>query len=264
VIVDPDFLDHWKTRMLVDSLGSDELAPIYIIRLWAHCQQRRMYVFDNLNSAALRAICRYKGDVDFESAMTACGYVSRDESGVLEVCGWAEYNATLIANWKNGKLGGRPRKEPKPAQKEPMDNPPETHGIPMANPSLTHGEPIRLDRIGEDKTPMSGKPDDAASKEVLEYLNQATGKSYRAVDTNIKLIRAKLDSGASVDDCKAVIDAKVTEWLGNADMEKYLRPETLFGARKFEQYLGQLGDSVAKSASQVDNGNWTPGVGKWC
>jgi len=27
VILDPDFLDHWKTRMLVDLLGGDECAP---------------------------------------------------------------------------------------------------------------------------------------------------------------------------------------------------------------------------------------------
>jgi hypothetical protein len=40
MIVDPDFLDHWRTRMLVDAL-QDECAPMYIIRVWAHCQQRR-------------------------------------------------------------------------------------------------------------------------------------------------------------------------------------------------------------------------------
>jgi len=248
VIVDPDFLDHWKTRMLVDSLGSDELAPVYIIRLWAHCQQRRMYAFDNLNAAALRAICRYKGDADFEAAMTACGYVSRDESGVLEVCGWAEYNATLIANWKNGKLGGRPKKEAKPAQKEPMANPPETHGIPMANPSLTHGEPIRLDRIredkkGEDQKTMSGRPDDV--REVLDFLNAKTNSGYRLVASNIEKIASRLREGATVEEMKQVIARKCAEWMGTT-MEKYLRPETLFNATKYNQYAGQLGKPILR------------------
>ena len=34
-----------------------------------------------------------------------------------------------------------------------------------------------------------------------------------------------------------VIDTKAKEWMGT-DMEKYLRPETLFGS-KFENYLNQ-------------------------
>ena len=41
----------------------------------------------------------------------------------------------------------------------------------------------------------------------------------------------------TVDDFKTVIDKKSREWLGT-DMEKYLRPETLFGT-KFESYLNQ-------------------------
>ena len=40
-----------------------------------------------------------------------------------------------------------------------------------------------------------------------------------------------------VDDFKKVIDTKAAEWLGT-DMEKFLRPQTLFGS-KFESYLNQ-------------------------
>ena len=29
-------------------------------------------------------------------------------------------------------------------------------------------------------------------------------------------------------------------WKGNAKMEEYLRPATLFNAEKFEQYMGEL------------------------
>ncbi|WP_063550073.1 hypothetical protein [Burkholderia territorii] len=151
MIVDPDFVDHWKTRMLVDLLGSDELAPVYLIRLWAHCQHRRAWVFDGVPPAALKAICRFSGDAErLDVAMRECRFIARDEYGALEVCGWDEYNAQLIANWKNGKKGGRPKKlsEPHPkAEGQPVANHQITHGLQTGIPSETHGV---TDKIGCD------------------------------------------------------------------------------------------------------------------
>lgn len=159
MIVDPDFPDHWKTRMLVDLLDSDEAAPVYLIRLWAHCQNRRISTFENLPSAALKALCRYPGHSNkLESALATSGYVRR-EGLMLHVCAWDEYNASLIANWSNGKKGGRPKKPPA----EPLlENPPETHGFSMANPSGT--DMIGLDTIEEKERENSGEPEPPQSK----------------------------------------------------------------------------------------------------
>ena len=75
-------------------------------------------------------------------------------------------------------------------------------------------------------------------KDVINYLNQQTGKHYKSTTKkNQTVIRARTDEGFSLQDFKKVIDNKVTEWTGT-DMEKYLRPETLFGT-KFEGYLNQ-------------------------
>lgn len=75
-------------------------------------------------------------------------------------------------------------------------------------------------------------------KDVIDYLNQQTGKNYKSTTKkNQTVIRARTDEGFSLDDFKRVIDNKVAEWKG-ANMEKYLRPETLFGT-KFEGYLNQ-------------------------
>lgn len=143
MIVDPDFLDHWKTQMLIDSLD-DPCAPIYVIRLWGHCQTRRGWVFD-IPVAGIKSICKYPGDADqLNQALIECEFLHRNGKEVT-VVGWDEHNSTLIANWNNGKKGGRPPK------KKPMDNPEETHGLPMDNPAETREEPIRLDRIGLDE-----------------------------------------------------------------------------------------------------------------
>nr|WP_269668127.1 conserved phage C-terminal domain-containing protein [Staphylococcus epidermidis] len=75
-------------------------------------------------------------------------------------------------------------------------------------------------------------------KDVIDYLNQKTGKHYKSTTKkNQTVIRARTDEGFSLDAFKRVIDNKVAEWKGT-NMEKYLRPETLFGT-KFEGYLNQ-------------------------
>jgi uncharacterized phage protein (TIGR02220 family) len=76
--------------------------------------------------------------------------------------------------------------------------------------------------------------------EILQFLNEKTNRVYRPVDSNIKLIMARLKSGATVMDCRQIIAKKTREWKGNDKMAEYLRPATLFNATKFEQYLGEL------------------------
>lgn len=75
-------------------------------------------------------------------------------------------------------------------------------------------------------------------KEIIDYLNLKANTHYRH---NIKktqsLINARFNENFTLDDFKRVIDNKTSEWK-NTEMEKYLRPETLFGT-KFESYLNQ-------------------------
>ena len=75
-------------------------------------------------------------------------------------------------------------------------------------------------------------------KYIVEYLNQKTNSSYRPnTPKTVSLIKARLSEGFTVDDFKKVIDTMTSEWKGT-DMEKFLRPETLFGT-KFEGYLNR-------------------------
>jgi uncharacterized phage protein (TIGR02220 family) len=74
--------------------------------------------------------------------------------------------------------------------------------------------------------------------EIIDYLNQKTGKKYRHSKAHLTVISARLNEGFSPDDCKRVIDTKTAQWL-NDEKEKYLRPETLFRPSKFEGYLNE-------------------------
>jgi uncharacterized phage protein (TIGR02220 family) len=71
---------------------------------------------------------------------------------------------------------------------------------------------------------------------IIDYLNESIKSNYRyTTKGTVNLIKARFKEGFTLDNFYDVIDKKVKEWYGT-DMEKYLRPETLFG-NKFEGYL---------------------------
>ena len=87
-------------------------------------------------------------------------------------------------------------------------------------------------------------------KEILNYLNQKTGKKYTGKSQAHKnLIIARLREGFTVDDFKVVIDNKVNAWGGDEKMKQYLRPETLF-CGKFETYLNDVEDEKQKRSRE--------------
>lgn len=76
-------------------------------------------------------------------------------------------------------------------------------------------------------------------KEIITYLNKKTGKNFRYQTKSTKeKVNARLRDGFEVEDFKSVIDKKTIEWLNDKVMDKFLRPETLFGT-KFESYLNE-------------------------
>jgi uncharacterized phage protein (TIGR02220 family) len=83
---------------------------------------------------------------------------------------------------------------------------------------------------------LSGKPDVVG--QVVEFLNLKAGKKFKKTTPGTRShIQARVNEGFTLDDFKSVIEKKVSEW-GGTEMEKFLRPQTLFGP-KFESYLNQ-------------------------
>lgn len=76
-------------------------------------------------------------------------------------------------------------------------------------------------------------------KAIISYLNQSAGTSYRYTTKKTQqLIKARYQEGFVQADFETVINKKVNTWLHDSKMNKYLRPETLFGT-KFESYLNE-------------------------
>lgn len=96
----------------------------------------------------------------------------------------------------------------------------------------------------ENKTPcpVAAQPDPEVTItdnaiEVLGHLNLISGSRYQKSKTALENIRGRLREGYSVGELKLVIDLKHEHWNGNDEQYQYMRPETLFGPKKFEGYL---------------------------
>lgn len=87
--------------------------------------------------------------------------------------------------------------------------------------------------------PSAALVDQEIASGIVAHLNDKAETNYRLTGQSARqLISARLGEGYTVDDIKAVIDKKAAEWKGTS-MAQYLRPATLFGKEKFEQYHGQ-------------------------
>ena len=239
MIVDPDFLDHWRTRMLVDALG-DEMAPLYVIRIWAHCQLRRGDTFV-MPSAGIKALCRAPGDAaQLETALVDSGFIER-AGDTLSVPKWSEKNASLIAAWENGSKGGRPKKEPTRnpwvTEPEPMANPAGTQQEPMANPRRTHAEPIRL-REEEEKTKTTSKTKTARQ---------------RAAPAVLVTIDALLADGLAPETASA--------WLAHRRAKKAVLSDLAWAGFKSES--DKAGWNYERAVTKAIARNWTSFEAAW-
>ena len=114
---------------------------------------------------------------------------------------------------------------------------------------------VSLDKVSLDKVSLDNKNCRLSDKsstvvsEIIDYLNQKTGKHFRkSIANTARAINARIKEGFIVDDFKAVIDKKVIEWGKDERMKQYLRPQTLFGT-KFESYLNQDLVDIERSAN---------------
>lgn len=92
----------------------------------------------------------------------------------------------------------------------------------------------------------SKKSDKTPYSEIIDYLNQKTNKSYKTTQKWKDLIKARWNEGQRVDDFKKVIDVKCSQWINDSNMNKYLRPQTLFG-NKFDEYLNEYVPKIESS-----------------
>jgi uncharacterized phage protein (TIGR02220 family) len=109
-------------------------------------------------------------------------------------------------------------------------------------------KPSKEKSVAEKETVLAVResPSDA-----ITYLNEKLGTRYKGKPADISRIKARMSppENFTLDDFKTVVDKKISDWKGT-HMERYLRPETLFGT-KFESYLNEKNDIKEGRASQM-------------
>ena len=111
-------------------------------------------------------------------------------------------------------------------------------------------------KIKKGKKEKEDSPEETASKvqfarEVVDYFNEKCGKRLKVTSGVLRLINARREDGFSLEDFKQVIEIKRAHWTGT-DMEKFLRPETIF-AGKMNSYLNESGpNSKAGTMAMYD------------
>lgn len=140
MIVEPGFFNHPKTLAFL-SLIEDDLAPIYVIKLWEYCQIHRQWEFERMTPYMLKSITGFKNDAQkLYDAMLEAGFIRKNDREAIVVHNWDRHNAGLIASWHNGRKGGRPKKTQTKPNENPWDNPWDNPQVnPRDNPDKTHG-----------------------------------------------------------------------------------------------------------------------------
>jgi uncharacterized phage protein (TIGR02220 family) len=83
------------------------------------------------------------------------------------------------------------------------------------------------------------------AEQIIDYLNEKTGKMFTKKMVNLKPIVSRINDGYVFEDFKFVIEKKCHDWLGT-NFQEYLRPNTLFG-NKFETYINLKNDKPVKT-----------------
>lgn len=122
--------------------------------------------------------------------------------------------------------------------------------VRLGKDSIDKGS-IDKDSAGEILCPAK-QNDSIPYQEIINYLNERLNSHYKVTTNKTQSqIRARFNEGFTLEDFKTVIDKKINEWYGTP-MQKYLRPETLFGT-KFEGYLNQEDCKSFKDISNMIN-----------
>ncbi len=111
------------------------------------------------------------------------------------------------------------------------------HEKPIPNINTNINTDINTDIYTASGTSSRKRCTSAEVKKIISHLNEKLGSAYKATTrSTLTHINARFSEGFTLEDFIKVIDKKCDEWGKDEKMQRFLRPETLFGT-KFESYL---------------------------
>jgi hypothetical protein len=163
MIVQSDFLTHWKVKALANRVGM-EAALTALLALWAHCERRRAWEFE-LTPLMLAGICDFKGDAGklFTVMLELKLLEATDSERWYQVHEWGKVNAALAGKWVANKGKGW-RWHPRGYACQSID--PSIDQAIERTADRAGDTTIGLDRIGEDRIGETDCPDKPGGAEL--------------------------------------------------------------------------------------------------
>ena len=229
-----DFFTNPKIKKLRKLAGGDTFTIIYLKLQLLSLDNEGVLIFQGIENTFEEEMA-LTIDEDVENVSVTLNYLI--SQNLMEVLSKTEYLLTetqcLIGSESSVTKRVRKHRE----QKALQCNANET----ICNTEIDIEKEIdkEIDINKEEKIPY---------KEIIDCLNKFAKTNYRHTSQVTKdKIKARWNDGFRLNDFETVIKTKCSEWMGT-DMEKYLRPKTLFGSN-FESYLNQ---KVSKEKSNTD------------
>lgn len=249
-----DFFQRKDIKRLRKIAGGDTYTIIYLKMLLKSIMSEGALFFDNLEDDFVSELA-LDIDEDVENVKITVQYLLK--VGLLECVSDAEYCLPDAQNNTGAETAAASRMRRSRAKNEALKR---NNVTPMLQNGYGEIE-IEIEKeleIDNKNCRLSDKSSTVVS-EIIDYLNQKTGKHFRKnIANTARAINARIKEGFTVDDFKAVIDKKVIEWGKDERMKQYLRPQTLFGT-KFESYLNQDLVDIERSANgQYSNHHGEP------
>lgn len=157
------------------------------------------------------------------------GMIGIDDSSFISITNWSKHQSVD----KLAKIQEQNRiRQARYREKKKLEEPEEKSNVTVPLRNDTEEELELEEELEKEKEVIP-------YVEIINYLNDASGKNYRSSTRKTKdLIKARWNEGFRLDDFKKVIDVKNAEWKDSPKWSKFIRPDTLFGP-KFEGYLNQ-------------------------
>ncbi|MEB3376777.1 conserved phage C-terminal domain-containing protein [Pediococcus pentosaceus] len=124
---------------------------------------------------------------------------------------------------------------------------------PNSNRTATERHPNNNKNVNKDKNKDSLSPKDDQKEKVdygkfIEWFNQKSGKRFKNVESNRKIIRARINEGYSKSELAKVVEFKSKQWKDDPKMNPYLRITTIFAPSHFGNYLNEA-NGYSKSSN---------------
>lgn len=226
IATDPRF------KLLASDLGisRNELAGA-LFYMWLACYERRSPRLSKRLADASAEI------VGFSNALVEAELADDDDDAII-VHGAEIRIKFLLTQAEKGRKGGQKGKG-KPKVKAPKAGAKRGLSEAKAKPKQSQSKATAYSpTLTQSLTPANGV--ELLARGAIDHLNSKLGTKSRVGKSVLANVRA-LAKDYELEDFRAVIDAKISEWGQDPEMAKYLRPSTLFRPSKFRGYVDDLG-----------------------